>query len=405
MPLHGEVVLDLRRLDAPRPGRRARRSGDRAGRRHDRAPAGPRAAPRAGSTASTSAHATAATVGGTIATNAGGVHVLRYGATRRQVIGVEAVFADGRVMRRLDGLEKDNTGYDLAGLLCGSEGTLAVITAARLRLVPRPTHVVVALLAFDDVDAALDAVGDLRRVARLPAGGGAVLPGRPRPRVRPARPAPAVRGAPPRVRAGGSGRDAPTRPTSSPARSTRSPASPTSPSPADDRAARDLWRYREAHTEAINQLGPPHKLDVTLPADQLAGVRRGGPRPGQRRRARRHGLAVRPRGRRQRPRERDRCCSRRRTGDRRGAAPRRATGTDRSAPSTESARPNASGCHTRASSQPRSTRSARSKPRSIPTTCSTRTSCCRPIDDTDDRRHRRHAIALRLDSAVIPARL
>ena len=77
-----------------------------------------------------------ATVGGTVATNAGGVHVLRYGSTRRQVVGVEAVLADGSVIGRLDGLEKDNTGYDLGGLLCGSEGTLAVVTAARLRLVP-----------------------------------------------------------------------------------------------------------------------------------------------------------------------------------------------------------------------------------------------------------------------------
>ncbi len=89
--------------------------------------------------------------------------MLRYGSTRRQVLGVEAVLADGGVLRHLDGLEKDNTGYDLAGLICGSEGTLAVITAARLRLVPRPDHAVVALLAFDDVEPALDGVGELRR--------------------------------------------------------------------------------------------------------------------------------------------------------------------------------------------------------------------------------------------------
>ena len=167
-----------------RSGRRAHGPDDGAGGRDDRAACTRTPAPPAGNTASTWASRDTATVGGTIATNAGGVHVLRYGSTRRQVIGVEAVFADGRVMRRLDGLEKDNTGYDLAGLLCGSEGTLAVITAARLRLVPRPAHVVVALLAFDDVDAALDAVGGLRRSVELPAGGGAVLPGRSRPRVR-----------------------------------------------------------------------------------------------------------------------------------------------------------------------------------------------------------------------------
>src|SRR6185295_17125939 len=98
-----------------------------------------------------------ATVGGMIATNAGGVHVLRYGPTRRQLVGVEAVLADGRIVRRLDGLEKDNSGYDIAGLVCGSEGTLAVVTAARLRLHAPTRCSVVALCAFDDVEAALDA--------------------------------------------------------------------------------------------------------------------------------------------------------------------------------------------------------------------------------------------------------
>ncbi len=77
-----------------------------------------------------------ATVGGMVATNAGGLHVLRYGSMRAQVIGLEAVLADGQVVLRLSGLVKDNTGYDLSQLLVGSEGTLGIITAARLRLVP-----------------------------------------------------------------------------------------------------------------------------------------------------------------------------------------------------------------------------------------------------------------------------
>jgi len=75
-----------------------------------------------------------ATIGGTVATNAGGINVIAYGMTRAQVVGIEAVFADGKVISHLGGLLKDNTGFDLAGLLCGSEGTLAVITAVRLRL-------------------------------------------------------------------------------------------------------------------------------------------------------------------------------------------------------------------------------------------------------------------------------
>src|SRR5262249_55613595 len=73
-------------------------------------------------------------------TNAGGLRVLRYGPMRSQVRGVEAVLADGTVVSHLAGLVKDNTGYDYPGLLAGSEGTLAVITAARIQLVPRPAR-------------------------------------------------------------------------------------------------------------------------------------------------------------------------------------------------------------------------------------------------------------------------
>ena len=75
-----------------------------------------------------------ATIGGTVATNAGGVRVVRFGDTRAQVVGVEAVFADGTVIDRTGALPKDSAGYDLTQLLVGSEGTLAVITAVRLRL-------------------------------------------------------------------------------------------------------------------------------------------------------------------------------------------------------------------------------------------------------------------------------
>ncbi len=75
-----------------------------------------------------------ATIGGTVATNAGGIRVLAYGMTRMQVAGIEAVLPDGSVISHMSGLAKDNTGLDLAQLLCGSEGTLAIITAVRLRL-------------------------------------------------------------------------------------------------------------------------------------------------------------------------------------------------------------------------------------------------------------------------------
>jgi FAD/FMN-containing dehydrogenase len=268
VPLHGEVVLDLRRLrDLGPVDRRAGQVTAQAGVTIARLQAHARTA---GWDYGVDLSARdSATVGGTIATNAGGMHVLRHGATRRQVLGIEAVLADGRIIRHLDGLEKDNTGYDLAGLLCGSEGTLAVITAARLRLVPRPAHLVVALLAFDDTSRALDGVGDLRRnVDGLRAvelffqdGLDLVCD-----RLGLRRPFAARHHAFVLVEA--AGHHDPT-PDLAGAIDDLAGVADVAVA-ADDRAARDLWRYREGHTEAINRLGPPHKLDVTLPSDQLA---------------------------------------------------------------------------------------------------------------------------------------
>ncbi|MBE7217222.1 MAG: FAD-binding oxidoreductase [Caulobacteraceae bacterium] len=96
-----------------------------------------------------------ATVGGMVATNAGGVSVLRYGSMREQVLGLEAVLADGSVWNGLSRLRKDNTGYDLRGLLIGAEGTLGVVTAASLRLRPRLADRAVALAGVASPEAAL----------------------------------------------------------------------------------------------------------------------------------------------------------------------------------------------------------------------------------------------------------
>jgi FAD/FMN-containing dehydrogenase len=85
-----------------------------------------------------------------VATNAGGLRVLRYGPMRAQLRGVQAVLSDGTVIEHLGGLVKDNTGYDYPSLLAGSEGTLAVVTAARLQLVPRPRDPVTVLVAAAD---------------------------------------------------------------------------------------------------------------------------------------------------------------------------------------------------------------------------------------------------------------
>jgi FAD/FMN-containing dehydrogenase len=93
-----------------------------------------------------------ATVGGAIATNAGGLRVLRYGPMRAQLRGIEAVLADGTVVSHMAGLVKDNTGYDYPSLLAGSEGTLAVITQARLQLVPRPRNLVTAIVGLASLE-------------------------------------------------------------------------------------------------------------------------------------------------------------------------------------------------------------------------------------------------------------
>ena len=102
-------------------------------------------------------------IGGNIATNAGGVNVLRYGNTRDLVLGLEVVLADGRIWNGLKGLRKDNTGYDLKNLFVGSEGTLGVITAAVLRLFPRPKSRTLAFIGCASPHAALDLFDRLRR--------------------------------------------------------------------------------------------------------------------------------------------------------------------------------------------------------------------------------------------------
>ncbi|WP_051379104.1 FAD-binding oxidoreductase [Derxia gummosa] len=94
------------------------------------------------------------TVGGNLSTNAGGVQVLRYGNAREQCLGLEVVTASGDVWNGLSGLRKDNTGYDLRDLFIGAEGTLGVITAACLRLHPKPRARVICLFALDDLHAA-----------------------------------------------------------------------------------------------------------------------------------------------------------------------------------------------------------------------------------------------------------
>ncbi len=162
IPRDGAVLLSLRHLTAIEPvdgdgGTVVAAAGATVGSVH-------RAAEAAGwSYGVDLAARDSATVGGTIATNAGGIHVFRHGMTRDQVLGVEAVLGDGTVVSRLDAPRKDNTGYALAQLLAGSEGTLGIVTAARLRLVPSLDRRAVAVLGISSIDVAVRLAGVLRR--------------------------------------------------------------------------------------------------------------------------------------------------------------------------------------------------------------------------------------------------
>src|ERR1700704_1538779 len=95
------------------------------------------------------------TIGGNVSTNAGGTGALAYGVARELVLGLEVVLADGRILNNLRKLKKDNTGYDLRHLFIGAEGTLGIITAAVLKLYPRPRSVETAFLGMPSPHAAL----------------------------------------------------------------------------------------------------------------------------------------------------------------------------------------------------------------------------------------------------------
>lgn len=219
-----------------------------------------------------------ATIGGTVATNAGGLHVIRYGDTRHQVLGIEAVTGTGETVGDLRGLHKDNTGYHLPSLLTGSEGTLAVITRVCLRLCVAPEETAVALLAFDTEADAFAAVGVIRQgVADLQAleiffAEGVKLvcdtfdlaPPFPVDASRPNHgaylliEAAGANGVVDRLGEAISMLDA-----------TLDAAIADAAVATTEAQRAALWRYREAHSEAINLRGIPHKLDVTLPPDAM----------------------------------------------------------------------------------------------------------------------------------------
>jgi FAD/FMN-containing dehydrogenase len=211
-----------------------------------------------------------ATIGGMVSTNAGGLRVPRWGSMRAQVAGLAAVLADGRVISRLTGLPKDSTGYDLTGMLVGSEGTLAVVTAVRLRLVPATRRWTTATVAVADTVAAQRVLTAARMEVpgltsaevfyddglRLVCEHRGIAP--PFPTAYPVyllldcagEPDPLIS-----VLAG-------------------SAEVLDSAIAVDEPARRALWAHREGHTEAVNALGVPLKLDVGVPAAAVAAFER-----------------------------------------------------------------------------------------------------------------------------------
>ena len=117
-----------------------------------------------------------ATIGGLIATNAGGTQVLRHGTMRAQVLGLEAVLADGSVLDLMTPLKKDNRGFDLKQLLIGSEGTLGIVTAARLRLLPAPGARATAWLGLPSITEAGRVLRHLQKLSGQYLEGFEVLP-------------------------------------------------------------------------------------------------------------------------------------------------------------------------------------------------------------------------------------
>jgi FAD/FMN-containing dehydrogenase len=212
-----------------------------------------------------------ATIGGMVATDAGGAYTMRHGTMRDRVVGLQIVLADGTIIDHLRRPGKDSSGFDVTRLIPGSEGTLAVVTAARLALIEKPAHRAVALLALASLDDAAavtsrlpDMTPSIEAVDFFLAEGLALVRSHANLRA----------------------------PFSEPhaAFLVISCAAATDPSEglsavleqctevADVAVAQsaqqqiELWDYRELHNEAINARGVPHKLDVAVSTLQVPGL-------------------------------------------------------------------------------------------------------------------------------------
>ncbi len=207
-----------------------------------------------------------ATIGGMVATNAGGIHVIAHGVMRASVAGVEAVLPDGRIVEDLRGLPKDTTGVEPAQLFTGSEGTLGIITRVRLRLLPLARHRCTALVGLDSIVAAVELTARVRSqvsslvAAELMLRDGVQLVCRAHKLTAPS---PSLRPVCVLIEAAGE-----TDPTDELAAAL---ADQADVAVARDRPTREaLWALRELHTDAISRLGIPVKCDVSLPLSEIA---------------------------------------------------------------------------------------------------------------------------------------
>ena len=207
-----------------------------------------------------------ATIGGMAATNAGGLRTVRYGTMREQVLGLDVALPDGSLVRRHSQVRLDNTGYDLASLFVGAEGTLGVITAVDLRLRPIPAHRVTAVCGFDDLEALVATGRELRDIDTVAAceiidGRGARLAAE-----HADQPAPVPGDWLLLVELAGD-EDPTDRLASALAQA------PMCAAPAvgvDIASQQRLWQLRESMAEVVGFFGPPLKFDVSLPLSSIA---------------------------------------------------------------------------------------------------------------------------------------
>ncbi len=227
----------------------------------------------------------AATVGGMVATDAGGARVVLHGSTRAQVVGLEAVLADGSVATPwFDGAAKDTAGYQLAQLLVGSEGTLAVVTAARLRLVRPVDAAAVVVLGVAAAGAVPRVVAAVRRAV---AASGATLAACELVTAEGLALVAGITGAPSPVTSpialllelAGPVDDAQLV-TLAVAGDTDAPVAGDAEMVVglDERDRRRLWALREQHTDAVARLGVPVKLDVAVPPARFGELLERAPR-------------------------------------------------------------------------------------------------------------------------------